>query len=203
MLKSSGILFICFFFVLGVFAQNEKENVKKDFIIYNKLLKDKKFKASLEYVNPDFFNYFPKEELLKGMEQTTQNESLIYQLLNPVIKEIHPVFTYQDKQFTVIDYNSDFNIKLKDVDSYSKDKLEAYKKYYGSVFEKSFGKENVIFNPKTKFFEIKSHNFAIASSDKGKNEWKFLQIDPNLGDVYRKIFPAEVLDKLDIIKNKK
>ncbi len=127
MLKSSGILFICFFFVLGVFAQNEKENVKKDFIIYNKLLKDKKFKASLEYVNPDFFNYFPKEELLKGMEQTTQNESLIYQLLNPVIKEIHPVFTYQDKQSTVIDYDSDFNIKLKDVDSYSKDELEAYK----------------------------------------------------------------------------
>jgi len=43
--KSSGILFICFFFVLGVFAQNGKEErVKKDFITYNKLIINKKYK---------------------------------------------------------------------------------------------------------------------------------------------------------------
>lgn len=200
-MKKITIILLFVFLCSTIQAQNEALNaIKEDFIAYNKKLKNKDLEIALDYVLPEFFSYFPREEMLKGMKLLMQDESMKYVLDDPIINEIKPLTKSNSKYYSLIDYNGNFAIQFKQSLSLSNDELQKFKAYYLQNFDKTFGKENVSFDETTKFFKIKSKNYIIAVSNNGKDTWKFLQIDPNLGEIYTKIIPKDILEKYDIIK---
>ncbi len=200
-MKKITFILLFLFLLPTVKAQNQALNsIKTDFITYNKKLKNKDLENALDYVLPEFFTYFSKEKMLKGMKQLMEDESMTYVLNDPIINKIKPITKSNSKYYSLIDYNGDFAIQFKQSLNLSKEEWQKFKAYYLQSFNKTFGKENVSFNDNTKFFKIKSKNYILAVSTNGKDHWKFLQIDPNLGDIYTKIIPKDILEKYDIIK---
>lgn len=200
-MKKNTIILLFLFLTSIINAQDSAiKSIKTDFLAYNKKLKNKDLENALDYVLPEFFTYFPKEKLLQKMKLLMQDESMKYVLNDPIINEIKPITKSNSKYYSLIDYNGDFAIQFKQSLNLSKEEWQKFKAYYLQNFNKTFGKENVSFNDNTKFFKIKSKNYILAVSTNGKDHWKFLQIDPNLGDIYTKIIPKDILEKYDIIK---
>jgi hypothetical protein len=203
-MKKCKLLLALILFVINVnsFSQSVEKNIQAEFNQYTKYIIDGKFDLALTYLIPEFFDHFPKQELLNGMKQLMQNESIIYKMQMPIINKVYPIIKEGNNYYTLLDFNSVFSIKFKGVDNYSDKELDNYVNYYYQIFKNEFGKDNVIFNSKNRFFEIKGSNFAIATSNNGKTDWKFLQVDPNLEEIYRKIIPNKVVDKFKAIMEK-
>ena len=200
-MKKIAVILFSVFLCSTIYAQNNETNgVKTDFLAYVTKLKNKDLKSALNYVLPDFFTYFPKDEMLKRMKLLMQDEAMKYVLDDPIINKIEPITKSNSKYYSLIDYNNNFAVQYKQSLSLSKEEFQDFKKNYLNNFAKLFGKGNVSFDDTTKFFKIKSKNYIIAVSNNGKDTWKFLEVDPDIGEIYSKIIPKNILEKYDIIK---
>ena len=62
--------------------------------------------------------------------------------------------------------------------------------------EESFGSENVKYNFRNDFFEIKSIKNAYAISKNGKDDWKFLVLEKNQDIILKKLLPEELSSQI-------
>jgi len=192
------VLFAILIFSVGVtgYAQDYKKEIEKEFLEYVNLLIDMEFEKSMNYILPDFFEIIPKSQMITLMEQSFNNPSIEIKLTNPIINKIDDSQKIEEKFYSFLTYSNQMNIKILGEEGESevdkKDRINLTK----ASFENTFGKENVIYNEKTEFFEIKTEKNVYAISSNGETDWKFLTIEKNQKAILEKLLPKKLTEEL-------
>lgn len=182
---------------LSVNAQEVKQEIAREFMAYQNAIIDKDFEKSLEYITPDFFEIYPKSEVLKLMQQTFNDPSINYEIKNTEITNIDDIQKIEEKHYALITYSSQMNIKFNaEEEEESEEDKKSRTGMYRIYLEQAFGSNNVAYNPATEQFEVKAQKNVYAISKNGKTDWKFLMVEKEQKVVMDKLLPAELANKI-------
>jgi hypothetical protein len=191
------LLSVLFLFTSSIFSQIPEENLRKEFNTYINLTINQDFEKSMDYVVEDFFEIFPKEQMVSLMKQIYNNPSMEIKLEKPTILEVDKIEKINEKYYSILTYSNLMKMKLKSEDENESD--EDKKMRIGlikvSLFKK-FGAENVDYNEKTDFFEIKVTKKVCSVSKNGNDIWKFVTIEKEQKYILEKFIPKEILEKI-------
>jgi N12 class adenine-specific DNA methylase len=191
------LLSVLFLFTSSIFSQIPEENLRKEFNTYINLTINQDFEKSMDYVVEDFFEIFPKEQMVSLMKQIYNNPSMEIKLEKPTILEVDIIEKINEKYYSILTYSNLMKMKLKSEDENESD--EDKKMRIGlikvSLFKK-FGAENVDYNEKTDFFEIKVTKKVCSVSKNGNDIWKFVTIEKEQKYILEKFIPKEILEKI-------
>lgn len=189
-MKKLMLIVSLFLSVKIVTAQNATQTLERDFLIYSKLITEKKIENALDYLNPKLFEIFPKEGMKKLMEAVYNMPNIQYKISIPQILEIG--------DFRKI--NNIYYSKFK-VLSFIEMRFEGVEKDENTIsamiasFEAKFGKGNVQYDKSTEFFKINATKEIVASSTDNQKNWKFITVDnAKMKMLIEKIIPKEILD---------
>jgi hypothetical protein len=194
-------LIISLFILLGsctatknkIIQVEEGNTIENDFNQYLESIVNKEFEKSMEYVYPEFFDILTKEQMIKEMEQVSDNEEMEVEFENPEILNIGKSFEVEEQFYSKLKYSNMMNIKIfgeeEEIEEDKKARISSAK----GLFEQIFGSQNVGYNSKTDFFEIYVEKEVIAKSKNGKSDWKFLVIEERQKLILEKFVPKKVL----------
>ena len=172
----------------------ENQNtIRIDFNNYLEAIVSKEFSKSMDYIVPEFFEIFPKEQMIKVMEQTFNNPEMEFELKDPKILEIGKIKEVDDRFYSKLRYSNLMNMKIVSEEEETEEEKKMRNNLMKLSFEQTFGSGNVEYNSETEFFQIYSEKEVIAISDNGKTEWKFLVVEEKQKFILEKIVPEEVL----------
>ena len=195
------VLIISLFILLGsctatknkIIQVEEENTIENDFSQYLESIVNKEFEKSMEYVYPEFFDILTKEQMIKEMEQVSDNEEMEVEFENPKILNIGKSLEVEEQFYSKLKYSNMMNIKIfgeeEEIEEDKKVRIGSAKE----LFEQIFGSKNVGYNSKTDFFEIYVEKEVIAKSENGKSDWKFLVIEERQKLILEKFVPKKVL----------
>lgn len=182
------------------FAQDYKTNIKTEFSEYLHTIINKEFEKSMNYIVPEFFEFFPKSQMIEMMDQLFNNPEMEFELKDAEIKTINDAQKIEDKYYAFLTYSNQMNIKFL-LDDEGEEQTADEKKMYNNImmlsFEKTFGEGNVNYDEETEFYEIYVEKDVYAVSVNGKTDWKFLVIEKGQQALLSKILPKELADTLE------
>lgn len=194
------------FFILAITAckttktivkENYKNNIKKGFIEYNNLIKNKEFEKSMNFMLPEFFEIIPKNQMVLLMKKTFNDPDIEFEMNEPKQIIIGDAKKVENKYYSKIDYTYDIKMKF---NNYTKSEDEEENKLTQNLMkislEKTFGSGNVKFNDKTGFYEIQAQKNAYGISNNGVNDWKFIVVEKKQKFILEKLLPKEITEKI-------
>jgi hypothetical protein len=188
---------IIFTLSLSIFSQNGKTNLKKTFETYIELSINQDFEQSLEYVVEDFFELFPKSQMILLMKQMYNNPSVEFKLENPNILDISNIEKIKDKFYSILTYSNLMKMKIK---PQKEDETEDEKKMRLNLIKaslyKKFGTDKVNYNNSTEYFEIKVIKKVCSVSKDGISNWKFVTIDNDKKYLLKKFIPEQIFERI-------
>lgn len=183
---------IFYFLILFTFhaasAQTDNDAIKKTFEEYFKTIEQQNNAKTLDYIYPKLFEQFPKEFMLKAMNETTNDTTTHIVMSNSVIKNVSKTLTIENIQYALIKYSFTMTITETDKD----DSIEFMLK----LFQGTYGKNNVLYDKSTKKIEVHIDNEAYAINHPEFQGWKFLEKKESMKPVLEKLLPKKVLKKL-------
>lgn len=191
------LLIILFLTIRSVgVAQDYKKEIEIGFTEYLNSIMNRDFEKSMEFILPDFFEIFPKDQMITLMEQTFNNPSIEFEFKNPKILEIKDSRKIEPKYYAMLSYSNQMNMKVNSDEVENEEEKESRIKLMKLSFEQTFGSENVQYNTETEFFEIQVEQQVYAISENGLTDWKFLVIEKKQKVILEKLLPKELLDKI-------
>lgn len=172
---------------LSVQAQDYKADVKTQFSEYMKMVVEKNFAKSMDYVNPALFKIIPKEQFTKAMEAAFNNPELEIGIEKVEIVSIGDKQTISGVNYVKLKYISRAKLRFNKA---AGSELDTASVRLG--LEQTYGKGNVAYDAKTKYWTMKKTEEAIANSGDNK-KWTFLVLAENQKPLLQKILPKEVL----------
>ncbi len=192
-------IFSLFFFIVIPFfgfSQSYKNQIDTEFNQYLDLVTQKKFEKSMEYLIPEFFDLFPKAKIVEAMEKVFNNPAVEFEIKNNTIEKIADLQKIKNKFYAVMTYSNQMNMRVKsdkvETDDEKKMRIEMIK----LTLQNKFGSKNVGYNTSTDFFEVQVTKQAIAISNDGVEQWKFLVFEENQRALLEKLVPKELLKQL-------
>lgn len=181
----------------GQTSGNYKENLSKDFVVYNDLILKQQFERSMDYMLPDFFEIIPKKQMVMLMKQVYNNPDLEFKMDKPKDISYGEPKKIEEKYYSEITYSYDLKMKFNNIEeSEDAEQNELTKNLTKLQLEKTFGSGNVKFNEETGFYEIHSIKSALGISENGRSDWKFVVVEPEQKFILEKILPKELTEKL-------
>lgn len=178
-----------------IFAQEYKENIKTDFSAYLGLIVNKEYEKSMNYILPEFFEIFPKSQIVKLMEQIFNDPSLELTLSDPKILSIGDLEEIEGKFYVSLSYSNKMRMKIHGEKNEEEDAKTMRFSLTKASLNQTFGDENVTFNETTEFFEIIAQKEAYAISNNGLTDWKFLVAEKNQQFILEKLLPKALFEK--------
>jgi hypothetical protein len=177
------------------YGQDSKK-ITEDYDAYSKLLIEKNFEKAFDYLNPGIFEIVPKAQLLEVTNQTFNNPAIVLEVSMPEVSEFSEAKKVGETYY--VRFKSFNLIKMKFTGMLTPDKsaeeVQATMKKMQEGFDAKFGAENVSYDEKTQFFQIKATKPVIASSADQKS-WKFITIDDDSQKpMLARFIPAEILN---------
>ena len=194
-LRRSLTLFI-FLITLCGYAQDIKATIAKEFTDYQEAIINKEFERSLEYITPEFFEIYPKEQILKLMEDTFNNPAFAYEIKNTRIDSVGQVQEIEEKHYALLTYSNQMNIRFTSEGEESQDQEKSRLAQTRISLEQTFGSNNVKYNPATEFFEVQAQKNVYAISEDGNTNWKFLMVDKTQKPVMDQLLPSQLANKI-------
>ena len=177
---------------------SNNNTIKKDFSDYLQAIADKEFATAMEYLIPEFFDIFPKQEMINIMEETFTNPLMVFKIKESVIQEVAEIEKEEEKYYSKLSYDQELEMKMND----DSQETEAEKKLRiedeKGFFNQSFGENNVKYNEETGFFNIKVKEQAIGVSQNGTSDWKFIVIQKGQMGIVKKLIPERILAVYEI-----
>jgi len=183
-------------FSLSICAQDYKTEIEKDFAEYLNAITNKEFEKSMAYILPEFFEIFPREQMIQLMDQTFNDPSVEFEFKNPEILKVDDREEIEDKYYALLSYSHQMNMKIYGQEDETAEAKSTRIKLTRMSLEQTFGLENVNYNPDTDFFEILSTKDVYAISDNGERDWKYLVIESEQIDILEQLIPGVLIDRL-------
>ncbi|UZO82377.1 hypothetical protein NBT05_07850 [Aquimarina sp. ERC-38] len=180
-----------------VTSSKEYEQIKKDLKQYLQHIVNKEFEESMDYMPSEFFDIFPRSQMLLVMENALNIPDVEMNFKNPRIESIEKSVKIKRKYYSFITYSTVTSIKM--LDDFSDETLDEKTFRINLIklsLEKGFGSNNVAYKSRTDSFEIKTSKNAYAISKNGKSNWKFLVLEEEQKIVLEKILPKDLHSKI-------
>jgi hypothetical protein len=182
-----------------VFCQNYNKEIETQFLKYNDLILKKEFNKSMDFVPEKFFEIIPREQMVLLMEKTFNNPEMEFELKGPKNIVIAESKKIEEKFYSMLTYSSLMNMKFNS--SEKKEETETEQKLRINLIKLSlqntFGPDNVKFIESTGFFEVNAQKQAIAISNDGKTDWKFLVFENKQKAILTKLLPKEFTEEIE------
>lgn len=170
--------------------------IKQTFEAYFLTVKNKDNAATLEYLYPKMFDFFPKEALLDMMDQMSSDTTMKMDFFIPELHSISDVLTLEGISYALLSYSFTMNIQLnlEDEDEIG-DEEDSLANITLNMYKEMFGEENVKFIKEESTFEIRTNSELYAIDDPEFKGWKFLEKKENMKPLLEQILPAVVLEQ--------
>lgn len=149
----------------------------------------------MNYILPEFFEIFPKSQIVKLMEQIFNDPSLELTLSDPKILSIGDLEEIEGKFYVSLSYSNKMRMKIHGEKNEEEDAKTMRFSLTKASLNQTFGDENVTFNETTEFFEIIAQKEAYAISNNGLTDWKFLVAEKNQQFILEKLLPKALFEK--------
>lgn len=166
------------------FAQSYKDSIESQFMRYTESLLQKDFSRSTDYMNPGFFKFVPKEQLIKLMSQAFNNPDMDFKIEDPKIVSIGNSKTIAKQSYVKLQYSNFLSMHFKNADNQNDLTHKA--------LQGQFGEENVKYNSATNTYKIFVVKDVIANSSDNKN-WTFVVVEEKQKPLLEKFIPKELL----------
>lgn len=163
---------------------------------YNDAFRRADWETVLDLIHPDVFKMVTRDNFKKMLQTTFKGDGYEMQFEQMNIDSIHPVVTHNKDKYSLIFMNATSFIKYtEETDSAGISQETLANTCEGMKAE--FGKDFISCQPSGNGvrFSIRDRCYAIYLS--GKKKWYFLSKDKDSEDMFDKIMPAEVRDKLE------
>ncbi len=184
-------LIIHLFFTASLFAQTGKEDIKKTFTEYFKTVEQKENSKTLGFIYPKLFDFFPKDELLKAMDEMKNDTTVHISFADAVVIDVSNSITLADIEYALIKYS----FKMTMLFAPSEDKDDSALNFVAGIMKDQYGEKNVKYNSKKGSIEILINAEMIAIKDPAQKGWKFLENKPETRTLLEQMLPEEVMGK--------
>jgi hypothetical protein len=187
------LLFI--FFVLVQLSVSAQKPLKVTLEEYLKIVETKDSEKIMDYMYPKFFELYPREMMVKVMDQSMKDPSLEIELMDSKILEISEAATVDSITFSKVSYSFVMTMKYVVTADNPAPEDETIN-FTKNIFDQMYGKENVSFNAEMKKFRIFAKKEMLALKTPRLSEWKVLGLEENLKPILKKIIPDTILSQL-------
>ena len=128
------------FFSTASFAQDD-QGIQDDLNEYIQLTKDMKFDALMEYINPELFEFVPRDLLVQTFEEIFNTPGMDFSFGDFTVEKVHPSISADGKTYALVDYAMDMTMKFtgEDAEEMDDEALDLME----SMFAMQFGEDNV------------------------------------------------------------
>ncbi len=165
---------------------------------YMKLNDDMKMDSLMDYIYPKLFEYVPRAELIKTMEDGFKTGDRVVEIDSMVVEKLHPLFEMDGATYAKVDYSMVMNMQFRKRESNVEDSVEQGP-LMDTMFAEKYGRENVVFNKEQNRLRIRMKSSMVAINDKYAKDWSFVNLSKE-SPITTKLFSDKVLKKLETYK---
>lgn len=147
----------------------------------------------LNLMYPKLFDLVPREMMVNEMEKLFSGNEMEYAVEKVKTNQISDIFTFENEDFAKVNYSMRLDFKFLHEEGADQDE---FNQMMLNVFQATYGKEQV--NLEAGHFLIESENVVLAISDKGKNNWKMLEIKDAQKPLLKRMIDQTVLKKFKL-----
>lgn len=177
-------------------AQDVKQTIAEEFTDYQDAIINGEFEKSMKYITPEFFEIFPKDQLINLMEQTFNNPEITFEIKDTNIENIGDLEEIEGKHYSLLTYSNQMNMRFNGEEDETEEQKQSRIGMTRVSLENTFGSQNVGYNPSTDFFEVKARKNVYAISVDGKTNWKFLVVEKGQKVILDQLLPKVLADKI-------
>ncbi|MEZ4880262.1 MAG: hypothetical protein R2801_08885 [Chitinophagales bacterium] len=177
--------------IVTLFAGNEDQiGLTKDFNAYFNVID--KVESIDEYLYPELFNIIPKTTLQMAVKDLLNDSTIKTSFLDSKITSIEKVISYDGVKYAKLNYSYLLKLTFLEAD------FEDENGTITNIYKSKYGKENVVYDATTKTYSILLNNTMVAIWKPDYNHWKFVEAKPETKEVFKLIFPENIIKKLKL-----
>ncbi|WP_255050479.1 hypothetical protein [Lacihabitans sp. CS3-21] len=181
-----------FFFSISVFAQPD---LRKTLSEYLKVVETKNSERVMDYMYPKFFELYPRDLMVKTLDESMNDPNLEILLMDSKILEISPLKTADTVTYAKVGYSFVMTLKYVETDENPAPGEEVIT-MTTNIFKQMYGDENVSFDSGNKKFKVYAKKEMLALKTAGLTDWKVLGIEEKINPLLKKILPNEIITDL-------
>lgn len=183
------IILLLLIFPLTVQAQH-REEITSTFNEYLSYMENGEFNKSLDYLPEKFFQIVPREQMKAAIDQSFNNPAFAISMENGTINSISDDVTVEGTQYAALNYSAKMTIRMKEGADPSMFPM------LRQSFEQQVGADKMTVNEEEKSIVVDQTSDMYAIKTDG-GSWKFVENNPQLGQVLQQIIPAEAIEQLN------
>lgn len=149
------------------------------------LIKSKSYTKVLDYMYPELFKHTNKKSMFQVFDLLEQaGIELQFNSFEVVSKKLIP--SDNNIKYAMIKYHMDMTLPL------DTDDLKGIAALLVPSIQNSFGKENVEYNRKESYINVKGEKFLLGVEDPKYSDWMFIIYDDSFKSAIQKTIPANV-----------
>lgn len=178
-------------------AQTDAESIKNDFSEYLQAITSKDYEKSMDYMVEDVFDIVPRDQMVSMMEATMNTKEIEFKFGDFNITAIQDPVVIDTKSYIILNYVSEMSMKFlnQEDEKPSEEDIKTQNMLIASALKQQFGKENVVLDETSGFFNINAIKKAVAVKKENETRWKFLVVEKAQPFLLKSILPASILEK--------
>lgn len=181
---------------ISLFSQDEKDaDLLQTFRSYFQAIERKDHAQTLEFIYPRLFQHYPKELMLKAMEDMDADTSVRIAMEDAVAGRIFGHMTIGGVHYAQMEYSFLMIMTLlpdgSEADEEGATAFSAFD-FTHSVLQGVYGKENVSSDKAQSQIFVRAHNTLYAIRDPEYPGWKFLEKKESLQPLLEKLLPKKI-----------
>lgn len=160
---------------------------------YGRSLVEKDYKKTASFIYPKLFDFIPKKTIEQSLKNAYSNPEIEVQFSDYNLEAIDFKQIIDDIEYLII------QTSCKQVIKYLVNNEETLEEatFLYEILKEKYGESNVSFNNELNQIDANSKSPQIAIKETGK--WTFLDVKPNLIELYSKFLPELMVDKLSAL----
>ncbi len=157
---------------------------------YGKSIIEKDYKKTVEFIYPKLFDFIPKKTIESSLKAAYSNKEIEIQISNYKLDTIDYEIVIDDLGYFII--KTSFNQVIKYLANTEETQEEAI--FHVDMLKEKYGELNVSFD--NKINQITANSTSTQLAIKEHENWTFLDLKPNLTELYSKFLPELIMNKL-------
>ncbi|MDO5656207.1 MAG: hypothetical protein Q4G27_08720 [Flavobacteriaceae bacterium] len=187
-----NLSFLLFFLCSFVGLAQEKSNIESIVNSFINSTIEGDYDKLLLITYPKLFDFFPREQLKKTMNQTLVNEDfeISFNKIDPKIV-VEDIKTIEGNRFTRIQYQNSLSMRFFN-------EIEMEPEAFLNILKSNFKEGKFSFDKKTNTFKIDTTSYLLGINDEiTQGEWKFINIDGDQ-NIIKLLLDERIIKELEL-----